>query len=100
MMKKKDKLEIVELFLAKSGWNRTFIGKIIRNKDSVYGKIPVRNFIICASADTQQELGKKLDEIVTLILDHNIMDVEPLVMFPIPLADKFGNSEIIRFHLN
>ncbi|MCA1756272.1 MAG: hypothetical protein LC649_02295 [Bacteroidales bacterium] len=89
-MDKSPKIEITELFMAKAGekgWDRCFYGTIRRATDAlgnpvVYGKIKVNDGYIIASASTQDELGKKLDEMVLLILDHNIQSMA-------------GNAEII-----
>ena len=74
--KKGDRIEITELFMAKAGndWNRTFVGTIERhtNPDGsklVVGKIPVYEYEIIAIASDDVELGRKLDELVILLLD-------------------------------
>ena len=81
-MNKRDKIELTELFLAKSGWNRTFVGTIVRKEledgtHMIFGTIPVQDYIITASAPNIQELGKKLDILVTLVLDSNIHNIDP-----------------------
>lgn len=67
---------ITELFLVKADWNRTFMGQIIREKingkDVIRGNVVVNEGKIWASANTQDELGRRLDEICTLKLDHRI----------------------------
>jgi len=78
-MKNKDRIEIQELFMAKAGndFNRCFYGTIQRLKnedgsDYCYGKITVNQGYICARASNQEELGKKLDEIVLFVLDYGL----------------------------
>jgi hypothetical protein len=39
----------------------------------VFGKITVNNGFVCASAATQEELGKKLDELVKMVLDYGLL---------------------------
>ena len=80
-MKNKDRIEIQELFMAKAGndFSRCFYGTIkrLKNKDSsdyCFGKITVNQGYICARADTQEELGRKLDDIVLLVLDYGLHD--------------------------
>lgn len=80
MDKKKDRLEIIELFMAKAGkqgWNRCFHGTIRREIDKtckpiVFGKILINDGHILASATDQWELGDKLDELVLMILDFGL----------------------------
>lgn len=79
MNKKKDNLEITEIFMGKCGddWSRCFHGTIKRGFDEngspvVYGKIKVNNGFIYAMAKDQWELGEKLDEMVLMILDKGI----------------------------
>ena len=78
-MKKKNDIEITELFMAKAGndWNRCFHGTIRRERDEngnpvVYGKIKINDGYICAMASDQWELGEKLDELVLMVLDYNL----------------------------
>lgn len=68
--------------MAKAGndWNRSFHGTIRREHDEngdplVYGKIQVNDSYIYAIAHDQWELGKKLDEMVALILDYDLFDI-------------------------
>lgn len=81
MKNKKDSLEIQELFMAKAGndFSKCFYGVIKRLQDSngvpyVFGKINVNQGYICARASNQVELGRKLDEIVLLVLDYGLND--------------------------
>ncbi len=80
MDKKKDRLEITELFMAKAGkqgWDRCFHGTIKREIDAdghpvVYGKIKVNDGYIYAQAGDQWILGEKLDELILMILDYSL----------------------------
>ena len=38
----------------------------------VFGQIKINNGYVFSQADNQDELGEKLDEMVTMILDHNL----------------------------
>jgi hypothetical protein len=79
MEKKKlqKEFEITELFLVKAGndFKRTFIGQIFREITSegvsiVLGTVVVNEGKIWCSAETQEELGKYLDDICLLKLDY------------------------------
>ena len=82
MDKKKDRLAIQELFMAKAGkqgWDRCFHGTIRRETDAdgnpiVYGKIKINDGYIYAMAKDQWELGEKLDELVLANLTLNLCD--------------------------
>lgn len=70
---------LTELFMAKAGdnWNRCYYGIIRRDRDEngdpvVYGKIRIGSGYICTTASDQWDLGKKLDEMVRLILVYEI----------------------------
>lgn len=104
-MKKLPKIEITELFLAKKNWKEIFVGTLTRDRyedgsEQIYAEIPVNEFIINATAPNKDELGDKLDDMVKLILDHNIMDIEEKAMFPTTLVDKYGINEIVKFYVN
>jgi hypothetical protein len=76
-MKKEIKVEITELFTAKADSERCFHGIIKRQKDEngnyvVRGKIKVNDGFIYAMADDQWKLSEKLDQLVLMILDHNL----------------------------
>jgi hypothetical protein len=81
-MKKKriiPEFEITELFLVKAGndYSRTFIGEIYREttkegKSIVHGSVMVRNSKIWSLADSQEELGKYLDDLCSMILDMGL----------------------------
>ena len=78
MQKKQElKLEITELFMAKSSWDRCFYGTIKREMDDngipfVFSKIKVNQGYICSRANSQWELGEMLDELVVMILDKGL----------------------------
>ena len=70
-------IQLTELFLAKADWQRTFVGQLFKYKDDdgseiIVGKIPVDEYEILAIGKDKWELGKKLDDLVVLILDHNL----------------------------
>lgn len=78
MKKKKstdsDNLIITELLLLKADWNRTFVAEICREITSegvsiVRGTVVVNEGKIICSAETQEELGKYLDDICLMKLD-------------------------------
>jgi hypothetical protein len=79
-MEKKWKLpaiEITELFLIKADWHRTYMGEISREKtedgnDLIRGNVVVNEGKIWSSAESQEELGKYLDDICTLKLDYGL----------------------------
>lgn len=85
-MEKKKKIELTEIFMAKAGlgnkgFDRCFHGTIKRDFDEdenpiVYGKIKVNNGHILATGKDQWELGNKLDELVVLILDHDLHETD------------------------
>ena len=77
--KKRSNLNLTELILVKAGndWNRCYYGTIRRDHDEhgnpiIYGKIQIGSGYIYATAPDQWELGKKLDEMVHIILDYNL----------------------------
>jgi hypothetical protein len=77
MADKKERLELTELFMAQADRDRRFYGTISRGFDAdgvpvVRGKITVNNGFVCASAATQIELGKRLDELVKIVLDEGL----------------------------
>ena len=81
-MKKKPKIEITELFMAKAGignkgFDRCFHGTIRRETDDegkplVCSKIKVKDGYIYAKAEDQWVLGDLLDNIVLMVLDYSI----------------------------
>lgn len=85
LMRKKDKIEITEIFMAKggkgnAGFDQCFYDTIKRGHDVngnpvVYGKIKVNDGYIYATASSQWEFGEKLDETVLLILDYDLHNI-------------------------
>jgi hypothetical protein len=74
-----NEFEITELFLVKAGndFKRTFIGQIFREITSegvsiVRGSVVVNEGKIWCSTETQEELGKYLDDICVLKLDMGL----------------------------
>lgn len=99
------RIEITELFLAKADWKRTYVGTVTRDMlDNgsiiVHGKIPVEGCVIEATATNDKDLGKKLDELVVLILDHKIMEMKPRIIAYPYLIDKYGDCDMMDFCLN
>lgn len=79
--KKISSIEISELFLVKSGWNRTFMAEIFRDetkdgKTINCGKVVVNEGQIWSSGETQDELAHYLDDICTMKLDFGLHDNE------------------------
>ena len=92
MKDKKLKVEITELFMAQADKYRKFYGTIKRERDDdgnlvVRGTIEINDGQIHASASNVKELGKKLDDMVKLILDadlhetDNVTAVNPFLPF-------------------
>lgn len=85
-MEKKKNIKLTEIFTAKAGlgnkgFDRCFHGTIKRDFDEdenpiVYGKIIVNDGHIIATASDQWELGDKLDELVLMILDHDLHNTD------------------------
>lgn len=80
MKKKEIKIELTELFMAQADKYRCFYGTIKRDIDTngnpaVYGKIKVNDGYIYAMAGNQDELGKRLDDLVVMILDKGLHSV-------------------------
>ena len=76
MKNDKLKVEITELFMAQADRDRRFHGTIKRSAGMVYGTIEINGGQIHASAKDQWELGKKLDDMVKLILDADLHDMD------------------------
>ena len=81
MKKKKttdsDNFIISELMLVKADWQRTFVAEICREITSegvsiVRGTVVVNEGKIWCSAETQEELGKYLDDICVMKLDMGL----------------------------
>lgn len=77
---KSNNIEITEMFMAKAGndFSRCFYGTITREKNDlgeeiiVRGKINVHDGYILAIGDDKWKLGKKLDELIFMILDKGL----------------------------
>lgn len=80
MEKKSTKIEISELFLVKADWDRTFLGKIIR-ETTADGRRIVRGTVVIdegkawSTAENQDKLADNLDDMCTMKLDHNLHGV-------------------------
>jgi hypothetical protein len=74
--KKLTAIEITELFLVKADWLRTFVGEIIREKtedgEICLGTVVVNEGKIWSVGESQDELGKNLDEICIMKLDMGL----------------------------
>jgi hypothetical protein len=75
--KKELNLEITELFLVKSEWDRTFFAEIVRDKTEDgktinRGTVVVNEGKIWSAGETQDELGDYLDDICTMKLDFGL----------------------------
>jgi hypothetical protein len=75
--KKKEKLEITEMFGAQADSDRFFTGCIKRLKDNagnpfVFSRIVMPDGLLCASAAEQQELSDNLDKMCKMILDRGL----------------------------
>ena len=80
-MKTVKDIEITELFMAKAGndFSKCFYGTIKRGHDDdgdskVWGRIEINNGYILASASNQEELGRKLDEMVVFVLKNDMQN--------------------------
>lgn len=77
--RKDERFEMTELWLVKADWDRTFIGSIKRLEDNdgfiqVFGEVTVNEGKIVASANTEEDLTNKLNDICTMKLDHGLHD--------------------------
>jgi len=84
MDSKKVRIELTELFMAQADKYRCFYGTIRRELDSdgrplVRGKIKVNDGFILAQAGHQDELGRKLDEMVIMVLDYDIHKIQGII---------------------
>jgi len=103
--KKNNKIGLTEIFMAKAGkgnkgFDRCFHGTINReidedNKPFVFSKIDVNDGYIIARGNDQWELGDKLDELVLLVLDHDLHENDCITAF----NPKFRFDEKI-FYMN
>jgi hypothetical protein len=76
-IKKNDRLEITELFMAQADHERCFYGIIKRGLDErgkpfVFSRIVINNGLIYSRASEQKELGKYLDEMCKMVLDYKL----------------------------
>lgn len=104
-MKKNVNVEITEIFMAKAGkgnkgFDKCFHGTIRRERDDnenpvVFGKIDVNDCEITATAKDQWELGDKLDELVLMILDHDLHENDCITA----LNPKF-KFDVNRIYMN
>ena len=75
--KKKEKLEITEMFGAQPDKDRFFTGCIKRLRDRngnpfVFSRIVMPDGLLCASAEEQQELSNNLDKMCKMVLDGKL----------------------------
>lgn len=75
--KKKEKMEITELFGAQPDKDRLFTGCIKRLNDNagnsfVFSRIVMPDGLLCASASTQDELSSNLDKMCKMIVDEGL----------------------------
>ncbi len=77
--KKLPDLQITELFIVKCGedWQHTFMATIIREmtidgKEIIRGSVMINEGKAWSLAYTEDELGKYLDEMCIMKLDHNL----------------------------
>jgi hypothetical protein len=72
-----DNLIITELMLVKADWQRTFVAEISREATAegvpiVRGTVVVNEGKIWSQAESQEELGKYLDDICQLKLNYGL----------------------------
>jgi hypothetical protein len=77
--RKVSSLIITELFLVKSGWDRTFMAEIVRDKTEDgktinRGKVVVNEGQMWSTGETQDELSNYLDDMCTMKLDMGLHD--------------------------
>ena len=74
--KGKEKYEIQELFMVKAEWYKCFSGiiKKISEEGEKYSvsRITVNEGEICSQEKPCDETGSRVDELVTMVLDHDI----------------------------
>jgi len=74
-MMKKINIEITELFMVKAGgdWHRRFMGEIVKeNAGTIRGNVVVNEGKIWSAAENEEQLGKNLDDICLMKLDHKL----------------------------
>jgi hypothetical protein len=77
-----NKFKLNELFFVSDGNDKYFYGEIKRNNDILYGKIFIRDHEILAMADTQDKLGKCVEDAISLILYNDILNKKlPVYVF-------------------
>ena len=79
---KKLSIVITEIFLVKVGYDKTFVGEVVRdimdldvnNRISVvyHGSVVINEGKIWSTGKSQDELGENLDAIATMKLDGNL----------------------------
>lgn len=75
--KKLPDLQIVELYLVKADWNRTFMAQIIKEKtedgkEIVRGNVVINEGKVWSVADNEEELGTYLDDLCIMKLDYGL----------------------------
>jgi hypothetical protein len=75
--KKLPEIEIIEFFLVKADWHRTFMAQIVRDKttdgqDIIRGSVVVNEGKIWCVAGSEEELGNYLDDICIMKLDYGL----------------------------
>jgi hypothetical protein len=93
--KKLPEIEIIELFLVKGDWHRTFMAQITREitadgREIIYGKVVVNEGAIYAIGNTEDELGTYLDDLCVMKLDYGLHENAGIII-------KIGETE---FFLN
>ena len=76
---KKNKFEIIEMFMAKTSPDNCFFGCIKRLKDEngnpfVFSRIKMKDCLLCASAENQKILGRNLDKMCRMICNEGLHD--------------------------
>jgi hypothetical protein len=92
---KPSSLIITELFLVKSGWDRTFMAEIVRDKTEDgntinRGKVVVNEGQMWSTGETQDELSNNLDDLCTMKLDMGLHN-EPGISTEIACSNFYFN---------
>lgn len=89
--KKDDDFELTELFMAKAGWKRCFIGTLTTKKEDngnelLCCKVDIKKSIIISQADDREKLGQRLDILCEWVLDHHLHETTQIstVFFETP----------------
>jgi hypothetical protein len=78
---KKLSIVITEIFLVKVGWDKTFVGELVREVEDgdnnslkviFHGSVVINEGKIYSTGKTIDELGSNLDAIATMKLDGNL----------------------------